>query len=202
MLKNNKKKEKIETKDLSIKGDIAFTSFRKNIIKNHVIDVDDLLEMHGEIQRQWDKMKDIEKGRFLLNTPTSEREREYCICRKRFTKDDPSSPMVACNICDEWSHVECIRFSYTFVYALPFFVYPIVLIQHSQAFYRYIRHHAWEVINYEIKDISFTCKDFSKLNVLMRKVICLHKYPSQWKEMSILFTAPSLDILIHRGITN
>ena len=160
------------------------------------------MEMHGEIQRQWDKMKDIEKGRFLLNTPTSEREREYCICRKRFTKDDPSSPMVACNICDEWSHVEYIRFSYTFVHALPFFVYPIVLIQHSQAFYRYIRHHAWEVINYEIKDISFTCKDFSKLNVLMRKVIRLHKYPSQWKEMSILFTAPSLDILIHRGITN
>ena len=50
MLKNNKKKEKIETHDLSIKGYIAFTSFRKNVIKNHVIDVDDPLEMHGEIK--------------------------------------------------------------------------------------------------------------------------------------------------------
>ena len=76
MLKNNKKKEKTETNDLSIKGDIAFPSFRKNVIMNHVIDVDDPLEMHGEKQRQWDKMKDIEKERFLLNTPISERERE------------------------------------------------------------------------------------------------------------------------------
>ena len=67
LLKNNKKKEKIETNDLSIKGDIAFTLFRKNVIKYHVIDFDDPLEMHGEIQRQWDKMKDIT---------------EYCISRK------------------------------------------------------------------------------------------------------------------------
>ena len=52
MLKNNKKKEKTETNDLSIKGDIAFPSFRKNVIMNHVIDVDDPLEMHGEKQRQ------------------------------------------------------------------------------------------------------------------------------------------------------
>ena len=78
--------------------------------------------MHGEIQRQWDKIKDIEKKIFLLNTPISEREREYCICRKRFNKNDPSSPMVVCNICDEWYHVECVRFFYPFVIAVPFFV--------------------------------------------------------------------------------
>lgn len=59
LLKNNKKNEKIETNDLSIKGDIAFTSFRKSVIKDHVIYIDDLLEMHVEIQRQCDKMKDI-----------------------------------------------------------------------------------------------------------------------------------------------
>ena len=51
-MKNNKKKEKTETNDLSIKGDITFPSFRKNVIMNHVIDVDDPLEMHGEKQRQ------------------------------------------------------------------------------------------------------------------------------------------------------
>ena len=119
-MKNKKKKEKIETNDLSIKEDIAFTSFRKNVIKNHVIDVDDPLEMDCEIHRQWDKMKDIEKGRFFLNTPISER---YW-CRKRFNEDDPSLPMVACNICDEWYHVECTRFPYPLVHAVPFFVCP------------------------------------------------------------------------------
>ena len=113
LLKNNKKKEKIETNGLSTKGDIAFTSFRKTIVKNHVIDVEDILEMNGEIQRQWDKMKDMEKERFLLYTPKSRREREYCICRKRYNKNQPSSPIVACNICPEWYHVECIEFSYS-----------------------------------------------------------------------------------------
>ena len=52
MLKNNKKKENIETNGLSIKGGIAFTSFRKTNIKNHVIDVDNRLEMNFEMQRQ------------------------------------------------------------------------------------------------------------------------------------------------------
>ena len=147
-------------------------------------------------------MRDIEKERFLLNTPISEREREYCICRKRFNKDDPSLPMVACNICDEWYHVECIRFSYPFVRAVPFFVCPNCVDTTFSGFLSYIRHRAWEVINYQIKDITFICKEYSKLNVLTPKVIRFHKHPSQWKEMSNLFTAPSLDILTRRGITN
>ena len=41
----------------------------------------------------------------------SMREREYCICRKRYNKNNPSSLVVAYNICDERYHVECIRFS-------------------------------------------------------------------------------------------
>ena len=41
----------------------------------------------------------------------SMRERENYICRKRYNKNNPSSPVVAYNICDEWYPVECIRFS-------------------------------------------------------------------------------------------
>ena len=108
-------------------------------------------------------MRDIEKERFLLNTPISEREREYCICRKRFNKDDPSLPMVACNICDEWYHVECIRFSYPFVRAVPFFVCPNCVDTTFSGFLSYIRHRAWEVINYQIKDITFICKEYFKV---------------------------------------
>ena len=114
----------------------CFYLIQKKCYRDHVIDVEDPFEIRGEIQRQWDKIKDIEKKIFLLNTAISEREREYCICRKHFNQNDPSSPMVACNICNEWYHVECVRFFYPFVVAVPFFVSSNCVDKHSQFFYR------------------------------------------------------------------
>ena len=110
--------------------------------------------------------------------------------------------MVACNICDEWYHVECVRFFYPFVIAVPFFVCSNCVDTTLSGFLSHINRHAWEVINYQIKDITFICKEFSKLNVLTQKVIRFHKYPAQWKELSSKFTAPSLNILTRRGINN
>lgn len=76
LLKNDNKKEMIETNDLPVKGDIAFILFRKNVIKNHVTSVDDLLEMHGAKRRRWERVKDNDKEGFSLNTAISERERK------------------------------------------------------------------------------------------------------------------------------
>ena len=63
-LKNNKKKEKIETNDLSIIGDIAFTSFRKSVIKNHVIDVDDPLEMQVKYKNNGIRWRTLKRKDF------------------------------------------------------------------------------------------------------------------------------------------
>ena len=35
-------------------------------------------------------------------------EKVYCICQKKYTKDDQRMT-VACDICDNWFHVECIN---------------------------------------------------------------------------------------------
>ena len=66
----------IETNDLTVKGDIAFILFRKNVIKNHVTSVDDLLEMHGAKRRRWERVKDNDKEGFSLNTAIFEREKD------------------------------------------------------------------------------------------------------------------------------
>ena len=109
--------------------------------------------MHSETQKQWEKMKDIEKGSFLLNRLISEGESEYCICRKCFNKDGLSASMFACNNCEEWYHVKCIRFSYPFVHPEPFFVCPNCVDATFSDFLSYICHHAWEVISYRISTI-------------------------------------------------
>ena len=78
--------------------------------------------MHEEIKIHWNHIDSTEKVRFLVNTPVSKKEKEYCVCRTGCSKCNYTAPMVACNACDEWCHVDCINFTYGFVHAAPFFV--------------------------------------------------------------------------------
>ena len=92
--------------------------------------------------------------------------------------------MAACNICEEWYHVECMRFSYSFVHTVPSFVFCSCFVNLFR-FFICIRQHVCELINYEIKDITFICKEFSKLNVLAQKLFIFTSIPVERNVKSV-----------------
>ena len=85
---------------------------------------------------------------------------------------------------------------HTLLFMLYLFLFAqTVLICTLEAIFSYIRHHAPEVIDLQIKDITEICKEHSSSNSLTQKLIKFHKYASQYTKSGRIFLSPSLNIL-------
>ena len=134
--------------------------------------------MHEEIKKHLNNMDSKEKERFSLNTPVSEKEKKYCVCRTAYSENNHPSPMAACNACDGSYQVDCINFTHAFIHAVPFFVCPDCIDMSFGGYFLYIRHQVPGMIDLKIKDITEICKKYSSLNSLTQKLIKFPKYPS------------------------
>ena len=53
--------------------------------------------------------------------PFKNQNQELCLCRKTYNVTTETSPMVACDLCKEWYHNNCIGLESAFTHAFPFF---------------------------------------------------------------------------------
>ena len=76
------------------------------------------------------------KQLFVNQTPLKNQNQELCLCRKTYNVTTETSPMVACDLCKEWYHNNCIGLESAFTHAIPFFICGQCINRNDDDFYK------------------------------------------------------------------
>ena len=99
----NKVKEE-KSIDVSLKS--AFINYRKHYWKDVAVTLPTMKICQKTIVDQWNSLTEEEQLSYKPREAKQNKIRHYCCGR-----DIKNSFMVACDICDDWLHVNCINYS-------------------------------------------------------------------------------------------
>ena len=169
-------------------------------MKSFIQTTDDPKNLQYVLKEHWKNLSKIEKNEFVKETPKRNPGKTYCICKK--SCDEESARMVACDICDDWYHNDCINIDHAFAKAVSFFVCLCCLGSNFESMPEYVYH--WFLTKFSktsstVSDViaKYKTKDRYTINLLNS-----HRFYLNCEEVTFANYPPSVKCYSKRGIEN
>ena len=135
-----------------IEESLGFSAFRHYAVQTRLKQSVDQSDFKKKTLNDWNIMSLTTKQLFVNQTPLKNQNQELCLCRKTYNVTTETSPMVACDLCKEWYHNNCIGLESAFTHAFPFFYLrsmhqPSLLWFHPIPSFKYQRLLQWKSKN-------------------------------------------------------
>ena len=117
-----------------IEESLGFSAFRHYAVQTRLKQSVDQSDFKKKTLIDWNIMSLTTKQLFVNQTPLKNQNQKLCLCRKTYNVTTETSPMVACNLCKEWYHNNCIGLESAFTHGIPFFICGQCINHHYSGF--------------------------------------------------------------------
>ena len=185
-----------------IEESLGFSAFRHYAVQTWLKQSVDQSDFKKKTLIDWNIMSLTTKQLFVNQTPLKNQNQKLCLCRKTYNVTTETSPMVACDLCKEWYHNNCIGLESAFTHAIPFFICGQCINRHYSGFTPFVHLSINDFYNGKAKTVQLIFNNYLSLSDKVKSRLQYHKFLSPHQENCNTKSISSLDILINKGISN